>query len=135
MIIVTAYDTLGEEGLSHSINEAETSGIFTNADLLPMVKRVIGKCSTLEFVIYDGDPKGTVLQELSNAHPHIKILTLDDLKQLGKDHQIDPDPPQSQDLCCIMYTSGSTGNPKGVILTHANIVAASKFSFFFLLII
>ena len=34
--------------------------------------------------------------------------------------------PEPEDLCCIMYTSGSTGNPKGVILSHKNIVAASK---------
>nr|CAG8641383.1 9322_t:CDS:2 [Entrophospora candida] len=124
MTIVTAYDTLGEEGLLHSMNEAEVDGMFANADLLPMVKKVAGRCPTLKFIIYDGDAKGTVLQELSNAHPDLKLLTLNELKELGKDHPINPNPPQPQDICCIMYTSGSTGNPKGVILTHANLVAA-----------
>ncbi|CAJ0912015.1 20996_t:CDS:10 [Entrophospora sp. SA101] len=126
MTIVTAYDTLGEEGLLHSMNEAEVNGIFTNADLLPMVKKVAGKCSTLKFIIYDGDAKGSVLQELSNAHSNLGIFTLEELKQLGKDYPINTNPPKSQDICCIMYTSGTTGNPKGVILTHANLVAASK---------
>ncbi|CAJ0641648.1 4529_t:CDS:2, partial [Entrophospora sp. SA101] len=42
MTIVTAYDTLGEEGLLHSMNEAEVDGMFANADLLPMVKKVAG---------------------------------------------------------------------------------------------
>ncbi|CAJ0875090.1 20975_t:CDS:2 [Entrophospora sp. SA101] len=124
MTIVTAYDTLGEEGLLHSMNEAEVNGIFTNADLLPMVKKVAGKCSTLKFIIYDGDAKGSVLQELSNAHSNLGIFTLEELKQLGKDYPINTNPPKSQDICCIMYTSGTTGNPKGVILTHANLVAA-----------
>ncbi|CAH1758289.1 7416_t:CDS:2 [Entrophospora sp. SA101] len=124
MTIVTAYDTLGEEGLLHSMNEAEVDGMFANADLLPMVKKVAGRCPTLKFIIYDGDAKGTVLQELSNAHPDLRLLTLNELKELGKDHPINPNPPQPQDICCIMYTSGSTGNPKGVILTHANLVAA-----------
>nr|CAG8534239.1 8181_t:CDS:10 [Entrophospora candida] len=124
MTIVTAYDTLGEEGLLHSMNEAEVNGIFTNADLLPMVKKVAGKCSTLKFIIYDGDAKVSVLQELSNAHSNLGIFTLEELKQLGKDYPINTNPPKSQDVCCIMYTSGTTGNPKGVILTHANLVAA-----------
>ncbi|CAJ0897929.1 9635_t:CDS:2 [Entrophospora sp. SA101] len=94
MTIVTAYDTLGEEGLLHSMNEAEVSGIFTNADLLPMVKKVAGKCSTLKLIIYDGDANGSILQELSSAHPNFKILTLEELKELGKNYPINSKPPQ-----------------------------------------
>ncbi|KAK7575580.1 hypothetical protein V9T40_011866 [Parthenolecanium corni] len=33
-------------------------------------------------------------------------------------------PPKPSDLCTVCYTSGTTGNPKGVMLSHANVVAA-----------
>ena len=40
-----------------------------------------------------------------------------------KPGQAPPSPVQAQDIAMLQYTSGSTGNPKGVILTHANLLA------------
>ncbi|KAG0246337.1 hypothetical protein B0O80DRAFT_481373 [Mortierella sp. GBAus27b] len=124
MTIVTAYDTLGEDGLLHSMNEAEVATAYTNADLLGTMKNVAGKCPTLKRIFYDGDAKPADVQAIKDAHPHLQIITLDELKQNGLDNPVDAIPPSPSDLCCIMYTSGSTGNPKGVLLTHQNLVAA-----------
>lgn len=39
-----------------------------------------------------------------------------------QDHPVVP--PKPEDICTICYTSGTTGNPKGVTLTHQNVVSA-----------
>lgn len=109
------------------MNETEVKAIFTNSSLLPTLKKVAGSIATLEHVIYDGEPDESVLNEFKTTHPKINLITLDELKQLGKENPCEDHPPQPQDLCCIMYTSGSTGRPKGVMITHANVIAASKF--------
>ena len=36
----------------------------------------------------------------------------------GKEYPSEPLPPQPHNICTIMYTSGTSGNPKGVVLTH-----------------
>lgn len=61
---------------------------------------------------------------LKNAYNHLTILSFSELQERGKNNSVDPVPPKPEDLCCIMYTSGSTGAPKGVLLKHRNVIAA-----------
>ena len=123
----TAYDTLGEEGLQHSLSEPEVVGIFTNADLLPTLANVVDKTPTVKYVVYDGEPKEeslNLLKEKLSSREGYKVLSITELRDQGKANPAEPNLPKADDVACIMYTSGSTGPPKGVVLTHANLVSA-----------
>ncbi|GAQ43315.1 long-chain fatty acid-CoA ligase [Aspergillus tubingensis] len=127
LTIVTAYDTLGEEGLKHSLVQTSSAAIFCDPVLIPSLANVLKDVKSIKHVIYntDQEPKKEHLDRLKSEYDYLNVMSLEELRKLGEENPVDPVPPAPEDLCCIMYTSGSTGPPKGVSLTHANVIAAT----------
>jgi long-chain acyl-CoA synthetase len=128
MPIATAYDTLGEKGLEHSLKQTEARAIYCDPHLLKTLINPLTTATTVQYVIYNGeqDVKQENIDNLKAKHDRLTIISCEELRKLGEDNMFDPVPPESEDLCCIMYTSGSTGTPKGVPLKHKAVVASSK---------
>nr|POE82417.1 long-chain-fatty-acid--coa ligase 1 [Quercus suber] len=134
MPIVTAYDTLGEEGLKHSLMQTHAKAIFLDPHLLKKLVKPLKEAKDIKHVIYNDDESfsaktdpATITAEvkaLKDAHPHLTVQGFSEFVKLGEQKPVEPTPPKPEDLCCIMYTSGSTGTPKGVLLTHKNVIAA-----------
>ncbi|KAF5825675.1 hypothetical protein DUNSADRAFT_7642, partial [Dunaliella salina] len=59
------------------------------------------------------------------AGSNCRVVSLEQVESLGRRHARAHIPPKPSDIATLCYTSGTTGVPKGVMLTHGNLIASS----------
>ena len=127
--IVAAYATLGEEGVTTSLNQTNASICVCDAKLFNVVQSSAKNCPGLRFVVPIMTPADSMQpQDMEKAFGgDIRVRSTDQLVE-GCSKVIDAVPPSPADVAVIMYTSGTTGSSKGVMITHQNIVTQSESS-------
>lgn len=127
--------------------------MITTHDLLPKFKTILKSTPNVKTIIYIEDQLSET--DTSGLRDDVNVIAFKEVVKKGEALQIgtfifcmsyysavflslfsilfsphfrisENSPPKSSDVAIIMYTSGSTGIPKGVILTHENIVSTLK---------
>jgi long-chain acyl-CoA synthetase len=92
MPIVTAYDTLGEEGLRHSLVSTEAKAIFLEPHLLRTFFKTLTEAKSIQYIILNTDGEQEISQEdlevLKTSHDHLTVLRYNQLQKelLSTDH-------------------------------------------------
>ena len=114
-IVVPLYPTISSEDYKYIFNDAAMRYAFVgNSEILERLNEVKSEIpSLLTIFSFDQLPDATYYLDLLEAGKSIDSSRVNVLKASV----------QNEDLATIIYTSGTTGNPKGVMLSHNNLLS------------
>lgn len=130
---VSLYETLGPDATEYIVNHAELTCVVCSLPHIPLLLKLAPRLPTLKLIVSldpldNGEPeahtKGAVLNALAAQHD-IKVYSMQQVEEIGASSGRPMRPAGWDDISTINYTSGTTGAPKGVVLTHGNAVSAN----------
>jgi fatty-acyl-CoA synthase len=87
------------------LTHSESKALFVDEELYPLVQGILSNVPTLEHVIIHGSPK--------DGYPGYE-----EWRNRFRRDEFNRVPLEETDIASLLYTSGTTGDPKGVLLTH-----------------
>ncbi|MGN6417536.1 MAG: AMP-dependent synthetase/ligase [Pseudobacter sp.] len=114
-VLTPVYPTINVIDLEFILNDAKVKIIFVNdEELYFKVMSIKDRVPSLQFIF--------TIETVPNGRNWTELLSLGDAASMARVQQIS-DSIQYEDLATIIYTSGTTGTPKGVMLSHRNILS------------
>jgi amino acid adenylation domain-containing protein len=105
--------------LAYLLNDCRASALVTDGHLTPTFAAAASRSAHLHTVVVSGSLDRPRLEPLPG------VVSFDDALASGSREAPPPRRSLDIDLAAIIYTSGSTGDPKGVMLTHRNMLTAA----------
>ncbi|KKK19122.1 hypothetical protein P175DRAFT_0501604 [Aspergillus ochraceoroseus IBT 24754] len=131
---VSIYDVLASDATEYIINHAELNCVVASLPHIPTLIKLKPLLPDLKMIICldpldageeNGHSKRALLESMI-AQQDLALYTMDQVEQLGAASGRPCNPPKASDIVTVSYTSGTTGAPKGVVLTHENAVSATS---------
>jgi long-chain acyl-CoA synthetase len=120
------YESLSDDATTHILQLTESPVMVMNKSLLPKFLKLKGRLPSLFLIITFEEhtqADASIIAEAKAAG--IDVLTFSSVEKFGNENRLPNDfnLPKPDTLYTLAFTSGTTGMPKGVYLTHANATA------------
>lgn len=122
LVIVPLYDTLGPEACTFIINQARIKIAVCDASKMETLLKNLDKCHDLKCIIKIGDSIAEEEQKIAEKSG-VELVTFNEVEEKGRKAKKEPKVPDRNSIATICYTSGTTGNPKGAMVTHLNMIS------------
>lgn len=99
------------------LNDSGAKVLVTNKLLKWKQIREAAETPEIRLVVITDD------KDCDDLEAPIPVMSMATFLKLGETSQLPKDAPKATDLAALVYTSGTTGNPKGVMLTHRNVIS------------
>ncbi|XP_058769655.1 long chain acyl-CoA synthetase 6, peroxisomal [Vicia villosa] len=120
-ISVPLYDTLGPDAVKFIVNHALVQVIFCVSQTLNSLLSYLSEIPTVRLIVVVGGIDDQIPSLPSSDG--VQIISYTKLISQGRSNLQPFRPPKPDDIATICYTSGTTGTPKGAVLTHQNFIA------------
>ena len=121
-ITVPGYTTSNEDEIFYLLSHSEASVVFLNSKLLSTIENILPKLDKIKHIVCIDEVKSTKLNKTINSFDN---LIDKGSKSLGKSSFKEDTlyKVKEDDVVSIIYTSGTSSKPKGVMLTHKSIIS------------
>ncbi|KAF9182459.1 hypothetical protein BGZ51_004725 [Haplosporangium sp. Z 767] len=117
---VPLYDTLGVSAIEYIVNQTEMQIIIASADKASIILNMKSTLPTVKTVIVMGELDDALVTE--GKDHGVNVVSWTSVEASGLERPVEAVHPTAEDIATICYTSGTTGTPKGAILTHKNFI-------------
>ena len=123
-ITVPGYITSNEEEIFYLLSHSDSSFVFVNSTLLPVILKILPKLKKIKYVINIDDNSKDDLKQNPQLYNYNQLLEMGNKSNLhDKFLETFVNKINQDDVVSLIYTSGTSSNPKAVMLTNKSTIS------------